>query len=69
MVPGQITTVAFSLFATSAEVPRGHRLRIALAGADADMFVPRPAAGPIEWRVHRSAAHPSHVVLPIKPQD
>jgi uncharacterized protein len=46
LVPGQPTEVAFSLFPTSVVLNKGHRIRLAIAGADASMFQHCPAGGP-----------------------
>ncbi len=64
LVPGEPAEIAFALLPTSYRVPRGHRLRVALAGADVDQFAPLPGDAPI-WRVWRDSAHASRVVLPI----
>lgn len=66
LVENQITSIAFSLMATSVRIEAGHRLRIALAGADRDMFVPRPADGDVSWQVHRSSAYPSYIDVPVQ---
>jgi len=66
LVENQITGIAFSLLATSVRIEAGHRLRIALAGADRDMFVPRPANGEVSWQVQRNSAHPSYIDVPVQ---
>lgn len=66
LVPGEVAELRFELQPTSWLFRAGHAIRIALAGADADHFAPIPAGGPPPtWRVQRSRAHPSHVVLPV----
>lgn len=40
VVPGQDFTVAFKLFAIAALIKKDHRIRLAIAGADADTFRP-----------------------------
>jgi predicted acyl esterase len=45
----------------------GHAIRIALAGADKDHFAPLPGDPPT-LRVHRDAAHASHIDLPAMPR-
>ena len=50
---------------TSYVFPAGHRVRLALAGADADRFARIPEEGPVHWRVQRSALHPSSLLLPV----
>lgn len=69
MVPGEVAQVPFHLYPTSVLIPEGWRVRIALAGADASMFKPWPADETPEWRVQRTAEHPSRVVLPSRWRD
>jgi uncharacterized protein len=65
LVPGEITQITFELMPVSVVVRGGHRLRVAIAGADADTFRRIPDEGVPIIMMYRSAAHPSHVVLPI----
>lgn len=48
--------------------PGGHRLRIAIAGADADMFRRIPEEEMPELTIHLGGVHASHVVLPVVPR-
>jgi putative CocE/NonD family hydrolase len=64
LVPGAVTEIGVRLHVTSALIPKGDRLRIAIAGADADTFARYPEAGDLTYTVERSAAAPSHVDLP-----
>jgi putative CocE/NonD family hydrolase len=66
--PGEVTTVRFALYPTSIVVRKGHRLRIALAGADAGLFARYPAAGAVTWTVHREPDRASFLELPLKPR-
>lgn len=65
LVPGEIAELRFDLLPTSYVFPAGHRIRLALAGADADHFARIPAEGPVRWRVQRSRAHASSLLLPV----
>ena len=65
LVPGETAEITFELMPVSVIVRAGHRLRIAIAGADADTFRRIPEEGAPIIMVYRSAAHPSHVALPI----
>lgn len=65
MTPGRITTLAFELMPISVLVPAGHRLRLAIAAADADTFRPIPADGTPVLAVHLGGAHASRVTLPV----
>lgn len=64
-VPGDVTTVRFDLLPTAVRVPAGHRIRLSLAGHDADTFKRYPERGPVTWRVLRTPAQPSALELPI----
>lgn len=64
---GEIEEITFELWPTSVAVPKGHRLRVALAGADAGNFAHYPKSGEIPvWSIERTALHPSHIVLPVR---
>jgi len=65
LVPGEVAELSFDLMPTSYVFPAGHRVRLALAGADADRFARIPDGGPVRWRVQRSALHPSSLLLPV----
>jgi hypothetical protein len=65
MVPGQVTTLQFGLIPTSVVFRKGHRIRLALSGADKDTFKRIPETGGATWTVHHSATHPSYVELPV----
>jgi hypothetical protein len=56
----------FALLPTSVRIERGHRIRIAIAGADRDTFARLPAAGQPVLTVERTAQNPSGVELPIR---
>jgi len=62
LVPGEVVELAFELLPVSYRFAAGHRVRLALAGADADAFAP-VAASTLE--VHRGGAHASRVILPV----
>jgi hypothetical protein len=65
LVPGEVAELRFDLMPTSYVFPAGHRIRLALAGADADHFARIPAAGAVSWRVQRSSSHASSLLLPV----
>ncbi len=64
ITPGALTELRFGLFPVSALFKRGHRIRIALAGADKDTFGRIPAEGAVTWRVSRTGGAPSYIDLP-----
>ena len=64
--PGEAVTIRFSLCPTSVLLRKGHRIRIALAGADASMFKRYPAEGTPTWTVYREAQRASFLELPVR---
>jgi putative CocE/NonD family hydrolase len=67
LVPGQIAELSFELWATSALIRKGHRLRIAIAGADKDSFLRYPRNGEVPTiSVERNRQYPSHVRVPVR---
>jgi putative CocE/NonD family hydrolase len=68
MTPGALSEIRFGLLPTSVLFQRGHRIRLALAGADKDTFARVPADGAVTWWVSRTASAPSYVELPVVPR-
>ncbi|HVQ22011.1 MAG TPA: CocE/NonD family hydrolase, partial [Candidatus Saccharimonadia bacterium] len=64
MVPGRVERVEVPLQVCGAVVPAGHRLRVAISGADWPLAWPPPR--PATITIHHDAAHPSTVRLPIQ---
>ena len=62
--PGEAVDVSIQLWPIAALVRAGHSIRIAIAGADADMFDPIPA-GATTLTVHRGGSSSSRIVLPV----
>lgn len=58
--------VRFSLYPTSVLLRKGHRIRIALAGADSGFFQRYPASGTPTWTVYRETHRPSFIELPVR---
>lgn len=69
MIPGQMAKVTFALYPTSVLFRSGHRIRIAIGGADADTFARIPEEGVPLWNVERGPHQASHVVLPVIPRN
>lgn len=69
MTPGKVEEVAFAMLPTSVLFRAGHRIRIAIGGADADTFARIPAKGRPVWTVERGGDAPSYVTLPVIPRD
>lgn len=65
MRPGESAQVTFSLMPVSVLLRAGHRLRVALAGADADTFARVPPTGDPVFTVHRGGKTGSRILLPV----
>jgi uncharacterized protein len=66
MIPGQPTMLRFALFPTSVLLRKGHRIRVALAGADAGVFQRYPPEETPTWTVYRDAIRSSCIELPMR---
>ena len=66
LTPGEAATIRFSMYPTSVLLRKGHRIRLALAGADASLFDRYPAEGAPTLTVYREAQRASYVDLPAK---
>jgi putative CocE/NonD family hydrolase len=66
LTPGMPATIRLSFYTTSVMLHRGHRIRVALAGADALQFRRYPATGTPTWTVYREAQRASFVELPVR---
>jgi putative CocE/NonD family hydrolase len=68
LVPGKPAELKFCMWPVSVLFRRGHRIRVALAGADADTFRRYPPAGEVTWTVYRQRALASYVEIPMRPR-
>lgn len=66
LIPGEITEIQIGLTPISIEVPKGHRLRIALGGADQSIFPRHPQNEVPIWTIHRNATALSHIIVPLE---
>ncbi|KAK4501122.1 hypothetical protein PRZ48_006928 [Zasmidium cellare] len=66
LVPGELAEITFVLNPLSVLVPKGYCIRLALAGADVDVFARVPAVGDPVWEVRLGE---SRVVLPVIPRE
>jgi putative CocE/NonD family hydrolase len=66
LIPHEITEVTVDLVPMSYLFPAGHRIRVAIAGADASHFAV-PDGTPPTLAVHRGQLRPSHIDLPVIP--
>ncbi len=64
--PGVVATIPFELFATSVRLKAGHRVRLALAGADRAMFAVLPVGAAPTWSVQRGGGAPSWIDLRMR---
>ena len=70
VVPGEVAELEFELWATSVLFRKGHRIRIAVAGADADTFLRYPRDGTVPvLTVERNNHYASRVSLPVRQAD
>ena len=68
MVPGELSEVTFALHPTSVLFREGHRIRVAIGGADSDTFARIPSDGMPVWTIVRSPGAESQIVLPVIPR-
>ena len=64
LTPGEVVPLTLPLFPTSYQFKQGHRLRLALAGADQDHFQILDGP-PSVWEVWHTPERPSYLVLPV----
>lgn len=65
MEPGKMEEAQIVMQPTSVLIKKGHRLRIAIAGADKDTFDRIPKNGRPTYTIYRSAETPSFITLPV----
>jgi putative CocE/NonD family hydrolase len=62
---GETVELIIGLQPTSVLIKKGHSIRVAIAGADADTFAKIPTNGKPTWTLSRDAVKASHISLPI----
>ena len=65
LVPGEVSVITFDLFPISVMLQKGQRIRLAIAGADKDVFAPIKDCESPEIIVERNSRYRSFVSLPI----
>ena len=65
LTPAEAATIRLALYPTSVLLRKGHRIRVALAGADAHLFQRYPADGTPTWKIYREAQKASFLDLPV----
>ncbi len=67
LVPGEMAELTFDLWATSVLIKQGHRIRVAITGADKDSFLRYPRDGSVPvLTIQRNAVIGSKIVLPMR---
>lgn len=67
ILPGKLMSLKIGLLPISVRLKRGHRLRVAIAGADKDTFARIPEAGRSTISIERSIRHGSLIEIPSVP--
>jgi len=65
MVPDQLSEITFALIPISILIRKGHKLRIAIAGADKDVFARIPKEGTPKITIARNKNSASFIDIPI----
>lgn len=63
--PGEIAKICFGLLPTSVLIRRGHRLRVAIVGADKATFLRIPREGSPTISIERNSKNASYIAIPI----
>lgn len=69
VTPGEIMRVEFALLPVAARIKAGHRLRLALAGADVSYFRRYSEGGPDTFEIRYGADEASKVSVPLRAWD
>jgi len=65
LTPGQAEELTFAMLPTSWQIPAGHRVALAIAGADRDNFALWPYGRPGYWQIGLGGPNASRLVLPV----
>ena len=65
LTPGEVEEINFDLFPISVLLKKGQRIRLAIAGADKDVFSPIAGCETPEITVERNSIYSSHIDLPV----
>ena len=66
LIPGEVVPLTLDLLPVSYQFKKGHRIRVALAGADKDHFQLLDNPSPT-WQIWHTSDRPSHIELPVVP--
>ncbi len=64
LIPGEVTPLTLDLLPVSYQFKKGHRIRVALAGADQDHFQLLDDPAPT-WQIWHTPDQPSRIELPV----
>lgn len=67
VTPGEVMEVRFALFPVAALIRSGHRIRVAIAGADRDVFRIYSGGGPDTYTISYGGARQSRLELNLRP--
>jgi predicted acyl esterase len=65
LIPGEIAEITFDLFPISVLLKKGQHIRLAIAGADKDVFAPIEGCENPEVTIERNAKYSSYIDLPL----
>jgi putative CocE/NonD family hydrolase len=65
MVPGEVTEIKFGFLPTSVLIKKGHKIRIAICGADKQTFSRYPSEGNPTIKILRNKNNSSYIDLPV----
>lgn len=65
LIPGELSSISFDLLPISVRLAKGQRIRVAIAGADKDTFLPLAGCENPELEIERNRQWASHIELPI----
>ena len=65
LIPGEVAEITFDLFPISVLLKKGQRLRVAIAGADKDVFAPIAGCESPEITIERNNNYSSYIDLPV----
>jgi putative CocE/NonD family hydrolase len=66
LIPGEVVPLTLDLLPVSYQFKKGHRIRVALAGADKDHFRLLDDPSPT-WQIWHTSDRPSRIELPVVP--
>ncbi|TFG01914.1 MAG: CocE/NonD family hydrolase [Promethearchaeota archaeon] len=65
VVPDELMEITYGFLPTSVLIRKGHKIRVAIAGADKDTFNRYPTEGTPTYTIERNKNHPSYIDIPI----